>query len=360
MASENRETMMKLGSINIAVKDLDKALDTYVRMIGTNNIETIVKFDRWEQDGEVLSGYYLKTSPIMLGIFTSLSDDGAVARQLASTGEGISHIELHVEQDKFEALYQGLKSEGVAGLGERIEFSGRVGEASFWLDESCPVGVRVKVSTKAYHGFGKTGAVYLDTPKAIRNVTFGSEIIRPRIQLATIVVAAAADESFEAQHTTWRNILGQEGPVRTKDASTKGQYLVDDGRGNKFWPSSYLMQGTAKVSLYNIASEDGPIRALLNKRGQQALYHNVIFLVTRDRMHSYWSDLEQDDYLMVDPKPLLLGSTGNHFFFVHPRSTHGVTCEFVSATKLNPAISEFEFDWEETETYVVTPEGKNK
>jgi hypothetical protein len=171
-------------------------------------------------------------------------------------------------------------------------------------------------------------------------------------------VAAAADDTFDTQHAIWGQLLGQGGPVRTKDAMTKGEYLVDDGRGNTFWPSSYLMQGTAKVSVYNIASQDGPIRALLNKRGQAALYHNVIFLVTRDRIHGYWSDLEQDGYLMVDPKPLLLGSTGNHFFFVHPRSTHGVTCEFVSATKLNPATSEFEFDWDGTDTYVVTPEGR--
>ena len=348
---------MKLGSINIAVQDLDVALDQYVRMIGTNNIENIVKFERWEQDGELLSGYYLKTSPIMLGIFTSLSTNGAVARQLRETGEGISHIELHLEQDKFEALYHSLGEKEVRGLGKRIEYSGRVGEASFWLDESSVMGVRVRVSTKAYHGFGKTGAVYLDTPKKISNVSFGEEVIRPSIQLATIVVASAADESFEAQHDIWRTVLGQDGPVKTKDALTKSQYLVDDGRGNKFWPSSYLMQGTAKVSLYNIASSEGPIRALINKRGQQALYHNVIFLVTRDKIHDYWSDLEQDGYLMVDPKPLLLGSTGNHFFFVHPRSVNGVTCEFVSATKMNPSTSEFEFDWAGTKTFVVSPEG---
>ena len=351
---------MELGSINIAVKDPDQALDRYVRMIGTNNIRTIVKFDRWEQGGELLSGYYIKTSPIMLGLFAPLSGGGPIGRQLAETGEGISHIELHVEQGRFEALYKALKADGMAGLGERIEFAGRVGEASFWLDASGPMGVRVRVSTKAYHGFGKEGAVYLDTPKAIRNVSFDEAVIRPRITLATIVVAAAGDSSFEALNDVWRKVLGQDSPVRTKDAHTKDRYVVDDGRGNRFWPSAYLLQDTAKVSIYNIASDTGPIRALLNKRGKRALYHNVIFLVTRDRMHDYWSELEHEGYLMVDPKPLLLGSTGNHFFFVHPKSTQGVTCEFVSATRLNPATSEFEFDWNETQTFVVSPEGRGQ
>jgi hypothetical protein len=63
---------------------------------------------------------------------------------------------------------------------------------------------------------------------------------------------------------------------------------------------------------------------------------------------------------MVDPKPLLnVGEgNGNYFFFIHPISTHGVVCEFVSIWDFpeDETFGHQVYDWSDVETYMVPPD----
>jgi hypothetical protein len=64
---------------------------------------------------------------------------------------------------------------------------------------------------------------------------------------------------------------------------------------------------------------------------------------------------------MVDPKPLLNTGegNGNYFFFIHPNSTHGVVCEFVSLWNppKDPASeAHMIFDWSDSKIFMVTPD----
>jgi hypothetical protein len=250
---------------------------------------------------------------------------------------------------KLHASFQALRWP----VSEKPVYFGKLSEAVFWLEETGEQGVPVKFATKAYHGFGEHGAVYLDTPKRLERVALSEEYLRPRMEVVTCVIAA---KHFEKQHELWSTILDQPAPVRTRDPQSLDKSLVNDGRGDVFWPSSFLLQGHSKISIYLALNDDGPINKVLARRGRNALFHNIIFLVRRDKIHECWEQLEDAGFAMVDPKPLLLESTGNYFFFVHPISTHGILSEFVAATWMDRNVSEFMFDWADTELNVVPPE----
>jgi hypothetical protein len=356
-SAEIREvnSMVEMGSINLVVKNPDQALQTYLKMIGTNNIEEVIKVIELNDTTEIISGYYLKTDPIMLGIFSPVSSSGRMAEHLRKYGEGIHDVEFFLPQDDFSKIHRSLKENGWPVSDVPI-FLGKLGQGLFWLEDSGEQGVPVKFSTKCYHGFGKEGAVYLDTPKRLEKIALNETYLRPKVMLVTAVLATKAANQFEKQQKVWQTILSRSGPVKTQDALKHEDSLVDDGRGDLFWPATFTFQGHAKLAVYHAINEDGPIQKVLTKRGRNALFHNLIFLVTRDKLHEYWEQLEDEGFNMVDPKALLLGSTGNYFFFVHPSSTHGVLPEFVARTKFNNETAEYEYDWTDVEMNVVAPE----
>ena len=67
---------MELASINIVVKDADAALKTYLKLFGTNNVEEVIKLKGLKNDSETVDGYWLKTHPLNLAIFTPRGTTG--------------------------------------------------------------------------------------------------------------------------------------------------------------------------------------------------------------------------------------------------------------------------------------------
>ena len=59
---------MELGSINLVVKDPEEALNSYLKIFGTNNVQPIIKLKGLSDTVDTLDGYYLKTKPVSLGI----------------------------------------------------------------------------------------------------------------------------------------------------------------------------------------------------------------------------------------------------------------------------------------------------
>ena len=361
MAFDSKEwgSQVKLGSINLAVKDADEALGTFLKMFGTNNIQEVIKLKALVDDTETVDGYYLKMRSLNLGLFKPRESAGRMGKFLQKYGEGIHHIALHLGQDEFEKTYRKFKNQGLR-VSEKLLFIGKFSEAVFWLEENEQQEVPVKFATKAYRGLGLwKDTIYLDTPKSFEKVNIDQEYMRPTVKLLTIVVTV---KNFEEQKKVWSTILSRH-PVDTGDIFTGERAEVVDGRGNIFVPVTYLFpEGglfpeSGRINLYHALNEDAPINKVMARRGVNAMYHNMISYITRDRVHQYWKQLEKAGFAMVDPKPLLNTNrgNGNYFFFVHPISTHGVLCEFVSSIKSDDT-GKIVYDWADVETYMIPPE----
>ncbi|HEX2964258.1 MAG TPA: hypothetical protein VHO84_00650, partial [Syntrophorhabdaceae bacterium] len=156
---------MQFGSINILVKNPEAALQSYVRMFGTNHIEQIIKLKGLNDGVDIVDGYYLKTNPIHIGLFRPRSDGGRMGASLAKYGEGIHHIEIHMAQDAFEETYIKFKHEGLC-VSEKLTYIGKFSEAIFWLEEIGEQGLPIKFCTKTMRSLGLwRDTIYLDTPQ---------------------------------------------------------------------------------------------------------------------------------------------------------------------------------------------------
>ena len=72
---------MEFGSIDLVVKDPDIALQTYLKIYGTNNIPQVIKLKGLNDNLDVVDGYLLKTKPVNLGIWTPRSSISEKARR---------------------------------------------------------------------------------------------------------------------------------------------------------------------------------------------------------------------------------------------------------------------------------------
>jgi hypothetical protein len=345
---------MELAAINIVVKDADEALKTYLKLFGTNNVAEVIKLKGLKDDAETVDGYWLKTSPLNLGIFTPRSTTGRMGEFLHKYGQGIHNIQFNLGQDEFENTYERFKSDGWPV--SRPTYYGKFSEAVFWLEESGPQGAPVKFVTKTYHTLKMwPEVVYLDTPQKFEVMNIKEEIIRPRVELKTPVVSV---KDFEKQQQTWATLLGR--PVRIRHAG-QGAPPVDDRRGNQFIANMFGFDNRSKISVYHAINPEGSIRRTLARRGKDVMYYDMIFHFQRDKTHEIWKQWEAAGFAMVDPKPLLNTGqgNGNYFFFIHPISTHGVVCEFVSIwnfPKNENSDLHMIFDWTDSKTFMVPPE----
>ncbi len=173
---------MELASINIVVKDADATLKTYLKLIGTNNIAEVIKLKGLKDDSETVDGYWLKTRPLAMAIFTPRSTSGRMGDFLQKFGQGIHHIQFHMGQDEFENTYEKYKNMGWPV--SRPTYYGKLSEAVFWLEESAPPGVPVKFATKAYHTLKMwPEVIYLDTPQRFEAMEIKEQIIRVKAEL---------------------------------------------------------------------------------------------------------------------------------------------------------------------------------
>ena len=344
---------MELASINIVVKDADAALATYLKLIGTNNVAEIIKLKGLKDDIETVDGYWLKSSPLALGIFTPRSKTGRMGAFLEKHGQGIHHIQLIMGQDEFEHTYYNFK--GMGWPVSRPAYFGKFSEAAFYLEDNGPQGVPVQFATKAYHTLKMwEDVVYNDTPQRFEVVKPAVEIIRPRVDLKTPVVSVA---DFPRQTEIWSRLLGRD--ARMKEGGDRPP--VDDRRGNQFIAHMYQFANNSKISVYHALNPEGSIRRTLSRFGGEVMYYDMIFHIQRDATHALWKQWEKAGFAMVDPKPLLNTGVGNgnYFFFIHPLSTHGVVCEFVSLWNFpqdESAGAYMVFDWTDSKVFMVPPD----
>ena len=344
---------MEFGSIDLAVKDPDVALQTYLKIYGTNNISQVIKLKGLNDNVNVVDGYLLKTTPVNLALYTPRSSSSPMGQFLKNNGEGIYNITIHMGQDEFEKTYVGYKEKGMK-VSPALVYIGKFSEAVFWLEGSGIQGVPVKFATKCYHGIKIwKDTNYIDTPQKYEIVKITDQYIMPRVNLGTIMVTV---KDWKNQPDIWSNMLSmptlQTGNLHTLEA---GQ--VNDGRGNIFIPVKYRFPGSGAINLYCAINDDAPINKVMAKRGQTVMYHNICSYVTRDQTHEYWKRLDAAGFAMVDPKPLLNkeSGNGNYFYFIHPATTHGVLCEIVSAYNMDKN-NKLSFDWSDTQTYMVSPD----
>ena len=343
---------MELGSINLVVKDPDAALNTYLKMFGTNNIEQVIRLKGLSDSSDTLDGYYLKTKPVHLGIFRPRESTGRMGQSLQKQGEGIHHIELHLNQDEFENTYERFKREG-RPVSEVI-YIGKFSEPMFWLEESGEQGLPIKYATKAHRGLKMwKDTIYLDTPHSYETVNITEEYHRPGIVLCNMMVTV---NEFEAQQQIWSSILSRPA-VQVGDIYTLEPGQVNDGRGNIFVPVRYQFSKGGGVNLYCAINKDAPINKVMARRGRHAMYHNAAGYIVRDKVQTCFNQWEEAGFALLDPKPPLNANSGNgnYFFFIHPISTHGVLFEFVSYIERDEAVRA-RYVWRGTETYMVPPD----
>ncbi len=348
---------MELASINIVVKDADAALKTYLKLFGTNNVAEVIKLKGLKDDSETVDGYWLKTRPLNIAIFTPRGTTGRMGSFLQKYGQGIHHIQLHMGQDEFEQTYEQFK--GNSWPISSPTYFGKFSEAVFWLEENGPQAVPVKFATKTYHTLKMwPEVVYNDTPQRFEIVKIKDEIIRPKVELKTPVVSV---QDFQKQTEVWATMLSK--PAHRRESEERSP--VDDHHGNQFITHMYQFNNKCKISVYHALNPEGSIRRTLARMSKEAMYYDMIFHVQRDQTYELWKQWDKAGFAMVDPKPLLSTGqgNGNYFFFIHPISTHGVVCELVSLwnfpedQSVEPYII---FDWSDSKVYMVPPDLNEK
>lgn len=347
---------MDMCSINLVVKDPDKACVAYLKLFGTNNIQEVLKLKGLDDGSEIIDGYYIKTQPLNLGIFTPRGSTGRMGQFLQKNGEGIHHLTFQLEQDEFEETYSRFKSED-RPVSEKLAYLGRFSDAIFWLDGSGEQGVPMQFGTKCYRGLKSwENTNYLDTPKKVETLNITDKYLRPRVILNSVMVTV---EESGKQREVWSNILSRQA-VDTGDIFTLEPGQVNDGRGNIFIPIRFGFPLSKGINVYRAVNPEGPINKVMRKRGVKGMYHNLAAYVTRDKVHEYYRQLEDEGFSLVDPKPALNTNkgNGNYFFFVHPRSMYGVLWEIVSVFTRDETVKA-RYDWSDTRTYMLPPEFHN-
>lgn len=101
---------MKVEHIGIAVKNLDKAISTYERLLNTDCYKT----ETVEQ--QQVETAFLKAGEAKIELLGAASPDSVIEKFVAKRGEGIHHIAFEVAD--IEAEMQRLQNEGFTLLSD--------------------------------------------------------------------------------------------------------------------------------------------------------------------------------------------------------------------------------------------------
>ena len=102
--------MEKIEHIGIAVKDLDKANETYSKLLGSTHYKTE------EVASEKVTTSFFRVGTNKIELLASTDPAGVIAKFIEKKGEGIHHIAYAVENIRIEM--QRLKEEGFVLLNE--------------------------------------------------------------------------------------------------------------------------------------------------------------------------------------------------------------------------------------------------
>ncbi len=96
--------MIRIEHLGIAVRDLEKAEETYSRLLGV----AAYKREAVEREGVVTS--FFQVGPNKIELLESTTPEGPIAKAIEKRGEGIHHVAFEVEDIRAEMAR--LKAEG--------------------------------------------------------------------------------------------------------------------------------------------------------------------------------------------------------------------------------------------------------
>lgn len=96
--------MIRIEHLGIAVRDLEKAEETYSRLLGV----APYKREAVEREGVVTS--FFQVGPNKIELLESTTPEGPIAKAIEKRGEGIHHVAFEVEDIRAEMAR--LKAEG--------------------------------------------------------------------------------------------------------------------------------------------------------------------------------------------------------------------------------------------------------
>ncbi len=103
--------MRSIEHIGIAVKDLEKANQTYKAILGSEHYKTE------EVESEGVNTSFFKIGESKIELLAATREDSPIAKFLEKRGEGIHHIAFNVED--IESEIERLKGEGFTLLNEK-------------------------------------------------------------------------------------------------------------------------------------------------------------------------------------------------------------------------------------------------
>lgn len=102
---------MHIDHIGIAVKDIQKATDTYSKILNTSPTKTEVV------ESEKVETVFFQTGESKLELLGATSPDSVIAKYIDKKGEGLHHIAFEVED--IQAELNRLRNEGFTILNEQ-------------------------------------------------------------------------------------------------------------------------------------------------------------------------------------------------------------------------------------------------
>ncbi len=123
----------KIPRIGIAVRDLEKAKDFFINVLGaTRGIDygrdetEHIEFIEDEIQEEGLISYYVTLGGLQIELMAPTDEDGHIATFLKKKGEGLMSIVLQV--DDLDESIQHMKSNGARIVGEMLDHQLQVGD----------------------------------------------------------------------------------------------------------------------------------------------------------------------------------------------------------------------------------------
>jgi len=107
--------MKQLEHIGIAVKDIDKAIDCYSRLLNTSCYKTEVV------ESQQVTTAFFKLKEQKIELLAATSPESVIARFIKKSGEGLHHIAFEVDDIKQEM--ERLEEEGFTPL-QKVPFKG--------------------------------------------------------------------------------------------------------------------------------------------------------------------------------------------------------------------------------------------
>lgn len=103
-------TNKHIDHVGIAVKDLEKAISTYEKLLGTDC------YKQEEVQAQKVNTAFFKTGESKIELLGATSDDSVIAKYVEKKGEGMHHVAFEVEDIRAEM--KRLRDEGFTVLSE--------------------------------------------------------------------------------------------------------------------------------------------------------------------------------------------------------------------------------------------------